>query len=570
MWSPSRANIPMNTFDRRLPARRVAVVSGAVAALLVVGFLLLAWSPWSDGGGGPGEGGPEEGPQETTPRQAGVIAVTGDRQRALGIRTAEVRSGVVSQVFDAPGQIVPDEARHAYITPRAPGVVRSVSVQIGQQVEEGQLLAQVDSQEVADARLHLIDALQQLEIARARLNWQQTIYENALDMIEALERDMPPEEIQEAFADRPVGETRERLMQAYAQLYLSGYEEDLYENLKDREAVAPARYRVEQAEFEKDQAIFRGLMDRMAYEVTLDYTLARQRLREARTAVKVELETLRVLNASPDEILRRFESGELTRDAPEGTPEATLRQAAEAATDPSREVEELRRDQGETPVSTYDVRAPFSGTILERGRIVPGVVIDGQEQLFTMADLLEVWVEAHVHEGDFSLLQQAEGGTIEFTTAAYPGRVFEGRVLYTGDLVDEKSRTIRMIAQAQNPDRLLKPGMFVEIRVRAEDPQELPLAPSTAILTEGDERFVFVRIDPERFERRVIRTGRRDEEEGVVAVLEGLDPGDRVVVAGAYELKAELIAEGEGRTSVLGRRPQSAGASDRTGAGPGD
>jgi Cu(I)/Ag(I) efflux system membrane fusion protein len=367
-----------------------------------------------------------------------------------------------------------------------------------------------------------------------------------------------------------VGETREQLMQAYAQLYLSDYEEDLYENLRDKDAIAPARYRVQQAEYEKDRAIFRGLMDRMAYEVTLDYTLARQRLREARTAVKVELETLRVLNASPDEILHRFESGELTRDAPEGTPETTLRQAAEEATDPSREVDELRRDQGETPVSTYDIRAPFSGTILERGRIVAGVVIDGQEQLFTMADLGEVWVEAHVHEGDFFLLQRAEGGTVQFTAAAYPGRVFEGRVLYTGDLVDEKSRTIRMIAQADNPDRLLKPGMFVEIRVRAEDPQEVPLAPSSAILTEGDERLVFVQTGPERFERRVIRAGRRDEQEDVVAVIEGLDPGDQIVVAGAYELKAELIAQGRGRGTVPAEEPRQAGGSNRTRAGSGD
>jgi RND family efflux transporter MFP subunit len=477
---------------------------------------------------------------------------------------------VVSQVFDAPGQVVPDEARHAFITPRAPGVVRSVSVQIGQQVEKGQLLAQIDSQQVADARLHLIDALQQLEIARARLNWQKTIYENALKMIEALERDTPPEDVQEAFANRPVGKAREQLMQAYAQLYLSDYQEDLYEDLRDKDAIAPARYRVQQAEYEKDRAIFRGLMDRMAYEVTLDYTLARQRLREARTAVKVELETLRVLNASPEEILRQFESGELTRDAPEGTPETTLRQAAEQAIDPSREVERLRREEGETPVSTYDIRAPFSGTILERGRIVPGVVIDGQERLFTMADLGEVWVEAHVHEGDFSLLRRAEGGTVRFTAAAYPGRAFEGRVLYTGDLVDDKSRTIRMIAQADNPDRLLKPGMFVEIRVRAEDPEELPLAPSSAILTEGDERLVFVQTGPERFERRVIRAGQRDEQEDVVAVLDGLDPGDRVVVAGAYELKAELIAQRRGRAPAPAEDPRQAGGSSRAGTGPGD
>jgi multidrug efflux pump subunit AcrA (membrane-fusion protein) len=551
----------MSTFNRNLPARRVAWITVCTAGVILVASLLLAWSPWSGGDEGRGEPDRVADRGRGSSGQPGTVALSRERQQALGVMTAEVRSGPVAEIFSAPGQIMPDEARHAYITPRAPGVVRSVHVQIGQQVEEGELLAQIDSQRVADARLNLINALQQLEIARARLNWRETTYSNAIAMLEALEQGMPPEEIQEQFADRPVGKTREELLRAYAQYHLSGYEENLYENLRDKDAVAPARYRVEQAEFGVDRAVYRSLMDRMAFEETLEYTLARQRLREARTSVKVELETLRVLNASAGEILDRFESGQLTRDAPERPPLETLSMTAEAAVNPSRDLAELRRSEG-TPVSTYDIRAPFAGTILERGRVVPGVVIDGREQLFTMADLGEVWVEAHVHEGDFFMLRKAKGGSVRFTAAAYPGRVFEGTVLYTGDLVDEKSRTIRMIAEARNPDRLLKPGMFVEIRVQAGEPRELPLTPSSAILTEGDEHFVFVQVGPDRFERRVIQTGRRNEEEGVVAVLDGLDPGDRVVVAGAFELKAEMIAEGDGRPSATGPGHSEGGPGD--------
>lgn len=551
----------MSTFNRNLPARRVAWITVCTAGVILVASLLFAWSPWSGGNEGRGEPARVADRGRESSGQPGTIALSRERQQALGVMTAEVRSGPVAEIFSAPGQIMPDEARHAYITPRAPGVVRSVHVQIGQQVEEGELLAQIDSQRVADSRLNLINALQQLEIARARLNWRETTYSNALAMLEALNQGMPPEEVQEQFADRPVGQTREELLRAYSQYHLSGYEENLYENLRDKDAVAPARYRVEQAEYGVDRAIYRGLMDRMAFEETLEYTLARQRLREARTSVKVELESLRVLNASAEEILDRFESGELTRDAPKRPPLETLSMTAEAAVNPSRDLAELRRTEG-TPVSTYDIRAPFAGTILERGRVVPGVVIDGREQLFTMADLGEVWVEAHVHEGDFFMLRKAKGGSVRFTAAAYPGRVFEGTVLYTGDLVDEKSRTIRMIAEARNPDRLLKPGMFVEIRVQGKDPGELPLTPSSAILTEGDEHFVFVQVGPERFERRVIQTGHRNEEEDVVAVIDGLAPGDRVVVAGAFEMKAEMIAEEDVRPSAPGP--------GHSGGGPGD
>src|SRR5690606_17985894 len=117
--------------DRQLPARRVAWIVVGVAALVVVALLVLAWSPWSGGIEASETGQQAADRQEADAQQAqqtGVIAVTRERQEALGIRSAEVRPGSVAQVFDAPSQVVPDEAQHAYITPRAPGVVREVFV----------------------------------------------------------------------------------------------------------------------------------------------------------------------------------------------------------------------------------------------------------------------------------------------------------------------------------------------------------------------------------------------------------------------------------------------------------
>ncbi len=197
------------------------------------------------------------------------------------------------------------------------------------------------------------------------------------------------------------------------------------------------------------------------------------------------------------------------------------------------------------PVSTYDVRAPFDGTILEREQVVPGIVVDGSHHIFTMANLSEVWIEAHVHESDFDLLERSAGGLVEFTSPAYPERTFEGRVLYTGDLVDEKSRTVRLLATARNAYGRLKPGMFVNVQIHAPDALKLPEIPETALLTDGRIHYVYVQVAPEEFARHDVKIGNR--ENGHVAIQSGLKPGERVVVRGAFGLKAKAEAQQVGQ-----------------------
>jgi RND family efflux transporter MFP subunit len=468
------------------------------------------------------------------------VHVAARQQQDLGIVTAEVSVGSVSAVFSAPGQVVPDESQFAYITPRAKGIIRDVHAQIGQFVKKDDLLVTIDSSEVAQARLQLIDALTRLEIARATLNWQETIYRNGLDMIESLRSDPDPDQIQVKFAERPVGKTREQLLTAYAQFHLSKIASQRYDKLSKQDAVPLARAQQQRAAYQVDRATFQGLMDRMAFEITLEYTQARQELRESRTAVKVARETLRVYGVPINQIAEQFEAGELTGKVGHGEPKATLRAAAEAALSPSRDVSELMKSEGE-PVSTYELRAPFDGTVLERERIVPGVVVDGTYQLFTMAGLDTVWVEAHVHESDFDLLNRSKGGRVTFTSPAYPDDVFSGQVLYTGNLVDQKSRMVRMLATAKNPDHKLNPGMFVTVEIHSKDARKVPKVPSSALLTDNDAHFVFVRTGPERFERRQVEIGRKKGDE--VAIARGLEPGERVVVKGAFGLKAKSEAK---------------------------
>lgn len=539
-------------------------VAGVGIPAVLAGALLWRWAPWTsdETANRPSEARAERsaGARRPAEMQPGTVVIDADRQDRLGVRTTRVDLGSISQVLRAYGKVIPDEDRFAYLTPRAEGIVREVFAQIGQKVERGDLLARIDSQRVADARLGLVSSLQNLEIARAELNWQESIYQNAISMLDDLKARKTPEEIQDKYADRPVGKSREELMRSYSQYHLSDIEARRYESLRRRDAVSTSRYQQEQAKLEVDRAIFRGLMDRTAYEVTLEYTKARQALSRERTAVRVALETLRVLGVDSSDIVQQFQKGELTRKPPDDAKDRTLREATEATVEPSRDISDLTAIESQ-PLSTYELRAPFSGTILERERVVPGVVVNGNNRLFTMANLETVWVQTNVNESDYGSLAASQGGRIEFASPAYPGRTFSGKVLYTGDIVEEKSRTVLMIASADNPDRLLKPGMFVEVIVHAATPPKYPILPEAAVLTQDEQSFVFVRVAPDQFERRSVKVGPRRE--GAMAVLDGLKVGDEVVTSGAFELKAEMLvgtdvgASKSGGGTELSRRAKS-------------
>ena len=83
--------------------------------------------------------------------------------------------------------------------------------------------------------------------------------------------------------------------------------------------------------------------------------------------------------------------------------------------------------------------------------------------LFTVADLSTVWVTANIPESDVASVPRIQGGAIRLTSAAYGSRIFPAQLLSVGAMVDPQTRTVPLLAQTDNHDGLLKPGMFVRI-----------------------------------------------------------------------------------------------------------
>jgi membrane fusion protein, heavy metal efflux system len=554
------------------PSRRVAL--GLLGIVLLIGAA-AAYSARPTRGGGPAAtSGPSGGKAEAAApgRPSAVRAAGGEvelslaQQEAIGLETARVVTGETRNTLRAPGRVAPDEAHYAYITPRASGVVRSVAAHIGQDVKAGDLLATIDSPEVAQARLDLVTRVQELEIAGTRADWQGAIYKTTTELIERLKAGDSPDKIHERFEGRPLGENRERLMTAYAQYRLTKAARERNEQLLGSRAVSMAKYQESVAEFEAAQATYQALMDRMGFEAKLAHSLAQQELHQAETSVQVARERLRVLGVKPDGTEPKVEAGRVVGVRPDGTLPKTSKESPAEATKPEAilhpegdgskdevavapvgaqpEAPEAKKE-GARPISAFSIWAPFDGTILDRAMIVPGVAVEKGQQLYTLANLATVWVEAHINESDFDELARSRDAEVRLTSPAYPGRAFRGRVIYSGDTVDEKTRSVLLLARADNPDRALKPGMYVEVEVYSPSPRRAPLVPRAALLTDGDRQFVFVRKGPARFERREVELGAGDASR--VAVLRGLREGDEVVVRGGFKLKAEAhrLAEAE-------------------------
>jgi multidrug efflux pump subunit AcrA (membrane-fusion protein) len=196
------------------------------------------------------------------------------------------------------------------------------------------------------------------------------------------------------------------------------------------------------------------------------------------------------------------------------------------------------------------VPAPFGGSIVETHALA-GQAVEAGTPLFKIADLSVVDVAAEVPERAMPLLRIGQRATISL--AAYPSLRFEGRVERLRDQLDPTTRTVKAIIHVPNPQRALRPGMFASVTLDAPAEAALQSAaatlltiPESALVTDGEQRYVFVETAPRTFERRAVQVealsapGSTVPATGRVAVRSGLAAGERVAVAGAFTLKSEL------------------------------
>ncbi|HSN28252.1 MAG TPA: efflux RND transporter periplasmic adaptor subunit [Kofleriaceae bacterium] len=196
----------------------------------------------------------------------------------------------------------------------------------------------------------------------------------------------------------------------------------------------------------------------------------------------------------------------------------------------------LRRYGGGAGEAALAITSPIGGTVIERD-VVMGQLADPSKTLFRVGDLSTLWLIAHVYERDAVRVQPERKALATF--AALPGKTVEAVIKNIGKEVDASSRTIAIRLDVPNVDGSLRPGMSATVSVPLGEPgaTQVVTVPAASVQRVGEDWAVFIPHGEGAFEARVIGRGR--DLAGEVEVLSGLQPGEDVVVEGAFLLKAE-------------------------------
>ena len=208
-----------------------------------------------------------------------------------------------------------------------------------------------------------------------------------------------------------------------------------------------------------------------------------------------------------------------------------------AATEQAKALEGSEGRLGGIGIATsYAVSAPISGTVVKVSKAIGEQVSPG-EQIIEIVNLDTVWVEAPIFERDLSFISRQAKPV--FTTSAYPGVEFSGTILDIGAVIDEQSRAATVTFEVPNRNRMLRIGMQANARLDAGEDNEALIIPKEAVLDNEGKKIVYVLLSGEEFQRREVTTG--DEYGKKVAVLSGLQPGERVVTQGAYQIRLQEL-----------------------------
>ncbi|MGH6802384.1 MAG: efflux RND transporter periplasmic adaptor subunit [Methyloceanibacter sp.] len=415
--------------------KRVLTLSAALATALLVSPTARSFFAWTSltGLGKTGamqagravaknEAASSGGENERGHAHEASIDMPTEQIRAQDIKVATAGKGIFARVLTVPGTIALDPGHVARVPGRVTGTVARMSKQLGDPVTQGEVVAVLDSREVADGKSEYLTASVAFDLKK-------TLFERA-------------------------------------------------------QALWAKRISAEQ-----------------------QYLQARTTFLEAELRLDLARQKLTALNLDPAEVVK-----------------AAKRESAASS--------------GVSSLREYEIRSLISGHVIER-KVDVGSLVGSQgdpSELYTVADLSEVWIELAVSIADLDTVEVGQEVVIA-SRGSRGSKHGAGRIIFISPLVDPNTRSARVVARIDNKTFSWRPGAVAtaDIAIKLE-PVEL-CAPRAALQMIEGERVIFVRT-PNGFQRRTVTTGRSDEE--VIEITSGLSAGEEVAVDNTFLLKAEL------------------------------
>ncbi|MGZ6515648.1 MAG: efflux RND transporter periplasmic adaptor subunit [Actinomycetota bacterium] len=197
------------------------------------------------------------------------------------------------------------------------------------------------------------------------------------------------------------------------------------------------------------------------------------------------------------------------------------------------DAEIARLEESGKPLRALPLASPISGFVTAKN-VVQGARVGPSDALFDLADLSVVWVIADIYEYELPRLHLGQQATL--TLSYWPDRSWRGRVSYVFPTVDDKTRTIRVRIEVENPRTELKPEMFADVNISTQ-PRQALVVPDDAVIDSGTRKLVFVALGDGKLAPRQVQTG--DSAHGMVEIRSGLREGDEVATGASFLLDSE-------------------------------
>ncbi|MHB8079937.1 MAG: efflux RND transporter periplasmic adaptor subunit [Candidatus Krumholzibacteriia bacterium] len=219
-------------------------------------------------------------------------------------------------------------------------------------------------------------------------------------------------------------------------------------------------------------------------------------------------------------------------------------------------------DRTGQPQRAVTLTAPGSGYVTAK-EVFAGQRVEPGMELFTVADLDTVWVEAQLYEADAPLVAVGQAATLGLPYDTAPARA--GRITFVSPTLDPDTRTLQVRLEFANRDLRLRPGMFATVQLQVDLGDQL-VVPDDAVMDTGERQYVFVAAGDGAFAPRAVTVGWRGD--GRAQILTGLAAGEQVAMGANFLLDSESRLRAAVAGTPAPAPATTAGGPDRPGAAP--
>ena len=402
----------------------------------------------------------------------------------------------LKNLINLSGEIGLNEEKVVHIVPRLNGVVKKVFKDLGDRVRVGDVLAIIESRELADAKINYLAATKQVNLAKLDLERQTLISKNTAQMLDLLQKDLDLEEVYRQLKDLQIGRSRELLISAYAKLSLAKSVYLREKKLLEKGISSESEYLLAVENYKSGEAKYIALREKIAYD---SQWAVRQKKRTD------EMETLKLQTARQKLFALGLTDGEVG----------------------------MLPSQKEHAFTQYELRSPLGGVVIQK-HLTTGEAVKNDDDIFLLADFSDVWVNIAIPAKDLKYVKLGQNVVVKDDNL---GMEAKGKLTYLDSIIDETSRTVTGRVVIPNAKGHWRPGTFVTLRLVFEE-RKVPIAvPEKAIQTIRDWSVVFVKYG-NFFEARPLELGKNDGDR--VEVLAGLKAGEQYVVQNSFVVKAEI------------------------------